>query len=201
MFLKEFSLVCFVCFFSLVRAQVSRQESTDPYEVFKISNNSTTEEIKKRYRALSKRYHPDSNSPSASTSQFQKIQHAYEKLMKEKTNSRGQGYSNQTKTSTFQDVEVFFKELSKTVLFFKYKNICLENSLIIENLNAEQKRHLFFTAYQKFIQSSDSPSSLSALADVILKGKHINLGIYREILKSNRWPNPSTHSDDPLQKQ
>ena len=34
---------------------------SDPYKVLGISRDATDEEIKKAYRALSRRYHPDAN--------------------------------------------------------------------------------------------------------------------------------------------
>jgi Ca-activated chloride channel family protein len=52
----------------------------DPYDVLGISMGATQEEIKGAYRALVRRYHPDSSSEDASTERFQEIHVAYEVL-------------------------------------------------------------------------------------------------------------------------
>lgn len=53
------------------------QEET-PYEILGVSQKATIEEIRKAYRSLAKRYHPDMhpNDPNAA-SQFQKVNDAY----------------------------------------------------------------------------------------------------------------------------
>lgn len=67
----------------------------DPYEVLGISRNATEEEIKKAYKALSRRYHPDANinnpNKDAAEEKFKQIQQAYQQIMKERT----EGYSYQ----------------------------------------------------------------------------------------------------------
>jgi DnaJ-class molecular chaperone len=47
------------------------------YQIFGLSKNATKAEIKKRYRELAKKYHPDVNSSPDATFQMQKIQEAY----------------------------------------------------------------------------------------------------------------------------
>lgn len=49
----------------------------DYYKIFGINQTATKEEIKKRYRVLAKKYHPDVNNSSDSTAKMQEIQEAY----------------------------------------------------------------------------------------------------------------------------
>ena len=61
---------------------------TDPYEVLGLTRGASDEEIKKAYRALSRKYHPDANvnNPNAAQAEerFKQVQAAYDQLMKEK---------------------------------------------------------------------------------------------------------------------
>lgn len=67
----------------------------DPYEVLGISRTATEEEIKKAYKALSRKYHPDANihnpRKEEAEERFKEIQQAYQQIMKERT----EGYSYQ----------------------------------------------------------------------------------------------------------
>ena len=53
----------------------------DPYEVLGVSRNASQEEIKKAYRELSRKYHPDSyvDNPLADLAEekFKEVQEAY----------------------------------------------------------------------------------------------------------------------------
>ena len=50
------------------------------YEILEINKNASQEEIKKAYRRLSLKYHPDKNSDSGAVEKFQDISEAYETL-------------------------------------------------------------------------------------------------------------------------
>ena len=58
----------------------------DPYEVLGISRNANDQEVKKAYRALSRKYHPDANvgKPNAKAyeEKFKQIQQAYQLAFK-----------------------------------------------------------------------------------------------------------------------
>lgn len=65
----------------------------DPYKVLGIMPGATDEEIKKAYRNLSRKYHPDANVNNPNKLQaeerFKEVQQAYDLIMKQKQ----QGYS------------------------------------------------------------------------------------------------------------
>lgn len=71
----------------------------DPYEILGVPRNATEEEIKKVYKALSRKYHPDANinnpNKDAAEEKFKLIQQAYQQIMKERTDGysyQGSGY-------------------------------------------------------------------------------------------------------------
>lgn len=58
---------------------------TDPYQVLGVSPTASDDEVKKAYRTLCKRYHPDANvgKPDAAQAEkkFMEVQQAYEEIM------------------------------------------------------------------------------------------------------------------------
>ena len=77
----------------------------NPYEVLGVSRNASIDEIKKAYKELSRKYHPDSyvGNPLSSLAEekFKQVQEAYDAIMKEKNgdynyagNYNNNGYNN-----------------------------------------------------------------------------------------------------------
>ena len=94
----------------------------DPYSVLGVSRNATDEEIKKAYRKLSRKYHPDANINNPNKDQaeekFKEVQQAYEQIMREREygSSGGSsggyggygyggfgGFGGQQRQSTYED--------------------------------------------------------------------------------------------------
>ena len=73
---------------------------TDPYQVLGVARGASDEEIKKAYRSLSRKYHPDANvnnpNKAAAEEKFKQVQQAYDQIMKEKQQGTGYdgGYGN-----------------------------------------------------------------------------------------------------------
>ena len=90
----------------------------DPYSVLGIPRNASDEEIKKAYRRLSRKYHPDANINNPNKDQaeekFKEVQQAYEQIMREREYGTGSqnaggyggfgGFGGQQR-STYEDEE------------------------------------------------------------------------------------------------
>lgn len=79
---------------------------TDPYKVLGVSPNASSDEVKKAYRELSKKYHPDShmNNPLSDLAEekFKEVQLAYDAIMNQTVSSQGRtnnGYGGQSNYS------------------------------------------------------------------------------------------------------
>ncbi len=68
---------------------------TNPYDVLGVSRTASDDEIKKAYRTMSRKYHPDSNinNPNAKFAEqkFKETQEAYEQIQREKEGGQSTG--------------------------------------------------------------------------------------------------------------
>lgn len=85
------------------------------YNILGVAPNASTDDIKKRYRSLAMRFHPDRNSEEGAEARFNAIQQAYEVL----TDARRRAeYDQQMNDRIVLDAEGEALELWRSVFRF-----------------------------------------------------------------------------------
>jgi len=114
----------------------------DPYQVLGVSRSASDDEIKKAYRTLSRKYHPDANINNPNKEQaeerFKQVQQAYDMIMKQRQQGTGSyggygySYSNrQSQGSSYQGNGQASNEMSAAYNYIR-------NGYYREALNALQ---------------------------------------------------------------
>ena len=90
---------------------------TDPYSVLGVPSSASDDEVKKAYRELIRKYHPDSyvNNPLSDLAEekFKEVQEAYDQIMKQRENggySSGQSYSSGSEDDVNKHIKMVFKK-------------------------------------------------------------------------------------------
>lgn len=89
---------------------------SDPYSILGVDRNATDEEIKRAYRRLSRKYHPDANinnpHKEEAEAKFKEVQQAYQQIMNEREkgdpfgNYGSYGAGPQTGQDTEEDIHL-----------------------------------------------------------------------------------------------
>ncbi|KAL2557508.1 Chaperone DnaJ-domain superfamily protein [Forsythia ovata] len=81
-------------------AQVRASRRESPYEVLGVSASASADEIKRAYRKLALKYHPDVNKEVGAQEKFMRIKHAYNTLLNSRSREK-YGSGNQASDSFY----------------------------------------------------------------------------------------------------
>lgn len=95
----------------------------NPYQILGISPSASDDEVKKAYRTLSKKYHPDANigNPHQAeyTEKFKEVQNAYKTIMDERKKVLDNKVMVVKQPAAISIMEMSKKLIKKLVVLFK----------------------------------------------------------------------------------
>lgn len=106
------------------------------YKILGLNENASLSEVKKAYRRLAMKYHPDRNNSEEAEEKFKEIKNAYEIITNKNTNNNNRNFSynneNYEKEFKFESIfGSFFKDIG-----FESENY--EDNIFIADLDVEQ---------------------------------------------------------------
>ena len=101
----------------------------NPYSVLGVPENASDEEVKRAYRELSRKYHPDSyvDNPlkDLAEDKFKEVQEAYDMIMKQRSNGGYQSYGSNS-GSGYGSADQKYQKVYDYINFRQYSNAMSE---------------------------------------------------------------------------
>ena len=101
----------------------------NPYSVLGVPENASDEEVKRAYRELSRKYHPDSyvDNPlkDLAEDKFKEVQEAYDMIMKQRSNGGYQSFGS-TSGSGYGSSDLKYQKVYDYINFRQYSNAMSE---------------------------------------------------------------------------
>ena len=117
----------------------------DPYTILGVSRDASEEDIKKAYRKLAKKYHPDVNKEANAQEMFKKVQNAYEQIMqmKKQGGTYSQGYQQYSHQTNGEYIQVY-----QRIMQYEYGTVSYGVSVIAYDTYKRCDLVLFLCSYQ-----------------------------------------------------
>ena len=157
----------------------------DPYSVLGVSKDATDDEIKKAYRTLSRKYHPDANinnpNKDRAEEKFKEVQQAYQQIMDMReqgtTGNFGDFYGGQQRTAYGGGEEDTYKQAAVNYIRSGHYKEALN---VLNSMKQKDARWYYLSA----VANSGTGNNLTALehAKVAVSMEPGNME-YRQLLQ------------------
>jgi molecular chaperone DnaJ len=155
---------------------MAQSAKKDYYEILGVPRNATQEEIKKAYRRLARKYHPDFNKDPSAQERFKEINEAYQVLSDPEKRRLYDQYGHAAFSA--QGGEGFSQEVFSTnigdILEEVFKGFGFED--IFERATRERRR-----VYRKPIKGEDIYYTAQITLEEAFKGTTLRIHLVREI--------------------
>ena len=138
----------------------------NPYDVLGVPSTASDDEIKKAYRDLTRRYHPDANvnNPLADLAEekFKEVQEAYDLVMKDRANG-GYNYGGNNSSSYNYGYGNNRQNNSYNYVGYSYNNGGYNNNSYNQNSGYSQQQAVEMQAVMNFINNRRFHDALNVL--------------------------------------
>lgn len=157
---------------------------SDPYSVLGIAQNATNDEVKKAYRELSRKYHPDSynNNPLADLAEekFKEVQEAYDQIMKERESGYSSGGFSGSYTKSGEDESNEMKAVSNYINSGYYK----EALSALSRIGNRTARWYYYSSVANSGVGNNIQAQNDARQAVNMEPQNVE---YRNLLNQMQW--------------
>ncbi len=154
---------------------MAQSAKRDYYEVLGVSRNATQEEIKKAYRRLARKYHPDFNKDPDAQERFKEINEAYQVLSDPEKRKLYDQYGHSAFSAQGQPPpEEFFHGNIGDIFEEIFKGFGFED--IFERATREKRR-----AYERPVKGEDIYYTVELTLEEAYSGTVVSIPIMREI--------------------
>lgn len=131
----------------------------DPYKVLGVSPNATDEEVKKAYRTLSKKYHPDANvnnpNKDAYEEKFKEVQAAYTAIMDQRQGkvpggSDFWGYGQQGQSTGRSQSQSQDEQYMRSAVGYIQNGYYNEGLNVLEQIQDRRGPWYYYSAYANY---------------------------------------------------
>lgn len=162
----------------------------DPYSILGVSRDAEDTEIKKAYRTLSKKYHPDNNPGNVQAEErFKQIQAAYEQIMREKKGGSdyspfGDGAGYQREQQGYDNVQ---QDLKSAAIYIQ--NGYFDQALNVLNGMSERNAQWYYYSAVANLNIGNNITALEhARQAVVLEPYNYNYqNLVNSIESGNTW--------------